>query len=77
MKAEEIEAVEQAMAAITLIRRHYGSSAEGFVLVKDILSILRNGTSLFRANMADAILASLNNKEVEIIQRRAGTKLVA
>ena len=70
MKRDDIEAVEQAMGAIALIRQHYASSSEGHQRSQDILSILRgSGSNLFRKNVADAIAAYLVNNEVRGVHR--------
>ena len=72
MNRNDIEAVNEAMGAIALICDYYASSAEGWKLCEEILKILRgNGENIFRANMADGIRASLSNKTLELVTRRA------
>jgi hypothetical protein len=72
MTNEDIQAVEQAMGAIRLIRDQHASAEPGQRLSQEILQTLRgNGKSLFRVNMAEAINATLANKAVEPVARNA------
>jgi hypothetical protein len=72
MTNEDIQAVERAMGAISLIRSYHASSKSGHDVVLDIVKALRgNGENLFRMNVADAIDATLANKAVEAVARRA------
>jgi hypothetical protein len=72
MTNEDIRAVEQALGAIRLIRDWHASSKPGHDVALEILKALRgDGKSLFRVNMADAINATIENKAVEPVTRRA------